>query len=654
MTATRFFRILLYLTLIVTLCDLYGQGELPRTGSDGEQVFQSVMIAPKRISAISEGHYFIDFGKDAFGSLVLKFNSTQPATLIIHLGEKLGDNGMVDRDPGGTIRYQKLILQQVPVNKEIVLQLPPDERNTSPPAISLPDSFGVVMPFRYCEIERLEVPMSDVVIRQKVYHYRFNDEASYFTSSDTILNQVWDLCKYSMKATSFTGIYIDGDRERIPYEADAYINQLSHYCVDHEYGMAKATIRHFMDNPTWPTEWLLHTILMVYQDYMYTGDTSILSKYYDILKAKTLHELARDDGLITSFSEKVTGEYMCKLGFSDTTQRIRDIVDWPPAQKDTGWELATEEGERDGHEMLPVNTVVNCFFYENMRIMAELAEVIQNKEDAAYFAQMADRTKQSVNDELLDKEKGRYIDGIGSFHSSLHSNMLPLAFGIVPDQHEHSVVDFVKSRKMACSVYGAQYLLEGLFRAGESEYALELMTSTTDRSWWNMIRVGSTITMEAWDMKYKPNSDWNHAWGAAPGNIVTRHLWGITPARPGFRVVQVMPQLSGLSESEIKVPTIQGPIRAAFRQLDDTREQYTLELPPGMEGEFILNGDKEASQVTINKKAYKSTNGSIPLSPGQNEILLEYLDSMREYSTVSPPQPLFHRVQPQFPGPPGI
>ena len=116
--------------------------------------------------------------------------------------------------------------------------------------------------------------------------------------------------------------------------------------------------------------------------------------------------------------------------------------------------------------------------------------------------------------------------------------MMPLAFGIVPETHLKTVVDFVKSRKMACSVYGAQYLLEGLFAAGEGQYALDLMRATNDRSWWNMIKVGSTITMEAWDMKYKPNSDWNHAWGAAPGNIIPRCMWGITPKTPAFGLIQ--------------------------------------------------------------------------------------------------------------------
>jgi hypothetical protein len=624
MTAVRSLFIAFLLPLIGPFCIVYGQRDVSRTGSDIGQVFQSVLIEPDRILTLSDGHYLIDFGKDAFGTLILESHSRQPDTLIVNLGEKLAGDGTIDRNPGGTIRYQRVILPDLPVYEEIELQLPPDERNTSPPAISLPDSFGVVMPFRYCEIERLKVPLSDVKVRQKVYHYRFNDEAGNFTSSDTILNQVWDLCKYTMKATSFAGVYIDGDRERIPYEADAYINQLSHYSVDHEYGMAKATIMHFMDNPTWPTEWLLHTVLMVYQDYMYTGDTSLLSTYYDKLKAKTLHELAREDGLISSYSEKVTGEYMRSLGFSDTAQRIRDIVDWPPAQKDTGWKLATEEGERDGHEMLPVNTVVNCFFYENMRIMGELAGVLRKEADAAYFAQMAANTKQSINRQLLDRENGRYMDGIGSVHSSIHSNMLPLAFGIVPEAYERSVVDFVKSRGMACSVYGAQYLLEGLYRSGEAEYALDLMTSTGDRSWWNMIRVGSTITLEAWDMKYKPNSDWNHAWGAAPGNIVTRCLWGVTPARAGFGKVRVSPQLSKLSNSVITVPTIRGPVRASYQVLDNAKELYIIELPTGVDGEFIIDLSEAAPEVVLNQVAYRAENGLVPIQSGQNHILLEY------------------------------
>lgn len=106
-------------------------------------------------------------------------------------------------------------------------------------------------------------------------HYPFDDDVSRFTSSDPVLNDVWDLCKHSIKATSFCGVYIDGDRERIPYEADAYIDQLCHYCVDREYAMVRYTHEYLLMHPTWPTEWILHSVLMAWADYLYTGNNPL-------------------------------------------------------------------------------------------------------------------------------------------------------------------------------------------------------------------------------------------------------------------------------------------------------------------------------------------------------------------------------------------
>lgn len=40
---------------------------------------------------------------------------------------------------------------------------------------------------------------------------------------------------------------------------------------------------------------------------------------------------------------------------------------------------------------------------------------------------------------------------------------------LVPVERKRAVIDFVKSRGMACSVYGAQHLLEGLYMNGEGE-----------------------------------------------------------------------------------------------------------------------------------------------------------------------------------------
>jgi hypothetical protein len=578
----------LILAIFLAICSFQTVNSQPDKTGSAENYLRKSPVSPKKVIRITPLHYFFDFGRDAFGTLLVHFRTAHPDTLIIHLGEKISGEGRIDRKPGGTIRYQCISLPVDPSTAAYTVNLPPDQRNTGPAAVPLPDSIGTIMPFRYCEIESGKGSLRGISLEQLTCHYRFKDRASYFTCSDTVLNQVWDLCKYTIKATSFAGLYVDGDRERIPYEADALINQLSHYAVDNEYSLARRTNVYFMDHPTWPTEWILHTVPLFYQDFLHTGDIGPLAAYYEALKYKTLMQLEREDGLISSASDKLTGEFMEKLGFSNHDQRIRDIVDWP-------------EGERDGYEMKAINTVVNAFYYRNLVLMSEIAGFLNKPEDSAFFYERSVRVRKVIQEKLLDRRTGLFVDGENSQHSSLHANLFPLAFGLVPEGYRDRVISFIKSRGMACSVYGAQYLLEGLYGSGESAYALSLLTSTGERSWWNMIRSGSTITMEAWDMKYKPNSDWNHAWGAAPANIISRCLWGITPAEPGFAKALIVPQMAGLSYSKIRVPTLRGPIEAEYRSGKSGKILYIIKIPHDMRVEFRLPPGEKA-KVVIKKR----------------------------------------------------
>jgi len=563
-------------------------------------------VKPDKIIQTGHNHYFIDFGQDAFGTLQIDMVPTAYDTLIIHLGEKALDQTRVDPHPGGTIRYQKIMLPVTPSKTSYLIPLVADKRNTNPPAVALPDSFGVVMPFRYCEIEHLQTPLTESMIRQKTYHCPFNDQASSFICSDTILNQVWNLCKQTIKATSFCGLYIDGDRERIPYEADALINQLSHYAVDNEYAMARHTAEYFMKHPTWPTEWILMTAFLFYNDYEYTGDREALARNYNDLNYKSLIELERPDGLISTQSEPLTDEVMGHLGFSDRSYRIRDIVDWPGE-------------ERDGYVFTATNTVVNAFYYKNLLLMSAIAGALEKPGDSIYFAQKAIRVRDTINSKLLDPVRGIYRDGEATEHASLHANLFPLVFGLVPVKQQPTVISYIKSKGMACSVYAAQFLLDGLYRFGEADYAQGLMASTGSRSWWNMIREGSTLTMEAWGMQYKANGDWNHAWGAAPANIITRCLWGITPAQPGFKRAQIRPQPGNLTFSQIQVPTIRGSIRAKYVLSGQQHQQYTIELPEGMDADFVFNPTNR-SIVRVNNRIIPSGKPSIRLSSGVNQI----------------------------------
>ena len=148
---------------------------------------------------------------------------------------------------------------------------------------------------------------------------------------------------------------------------------------------------------------------------------------------------------------------------------------------------------------------------------------------------------------------------------------------------------FIAGKGMACSVYAAQYLLESLYDADDGKSGLALMTdTTTDRSWPHMVyNVGTTITLEAWDNKYKPNQDWNHAWGAAPGNIIPRKLMGIEPLEPGFKKIRICPQLGSLKEASMELPSIRGPISVSCRETNDGG-QLTVSIPANTVAEVHL------------------------------------------------------------------
>ena len=208
---------------------------------------------------------------------------------------------------------------------------------------------------------------------------------------------------------------------------------------------------------------------------------------------------------------------------------------------------------------------------------------------------------------LFDEQQGVYRDGLETEHMSLHANMFPLAFGMVDESDRPRIMDFIHSRGMACSVYGSQFLMDALYEARDADYALSLLTSMGSRSWYNMIRVGSTVTLEAWDPVYKNNLDWNHAWGAAPANIIPRKVMGVEPLDAGFGRVRIMPQPGTLKHAAAVIPTIRGRIQVSFSEEEDGSYRYRIVIPANMEAEICLPGDNEA--VTVGSGCHKFRTG---------------------------------------------
>lgn len=541
---------------------------------------------------------FYDFGRAAFSQPMITVTGHAKDTLFFSIGECVKD-GRVDANPGQFRRYRRLaiVLQEGKHTYQPVLERDPYGSVIS--GFSMPDVVGEVTPFRYLELEQ-PTKYPDCSVSRISVTCPFNDDASFFESDDPILNQVWDFCKYSIKATSFTGYYIDGDRERKPYEADALINQLGHYAVDFYYPVARRTCEYLLKNPTWPTEWILQTVMIAWNDYLFTGSKEIISQHYDLLKLHALFELVDSrNGLLTT-KHGQSSSLLSSLGLK--TEMV-DIVDWPHTGED-------DPGEDDGFSYTDYNAVVNAFHYKTVETLSEIAFALGKNQEGEEFQAYAKAFIDIFNKTFFDPERGVYVDGLGDTHASLHANMFPLAFGMVPDKQKDRVADFVCSRGMACSVYGAQYLLEALYAAGRADVALGYLRSDGGRSWYNMMREGSTIAMEAWGNKFKPDQDWNHAWGAAPANIIPFRLLGIQPLEPAFNIVEIRPQLSKLNTASVVVPTIKGRISVQM-----THTKLAVTLPDNVFARVIMPVPFPHYRVLVNgrKVQTRETGGYIEL-----------------------------------------
>ena len=243
----------------------------------------SAPLVTERLSA--EAIDFVDntwvayFENTYFGTLEIDFPEELKATtkLSITLSEAVNEYGKpwtrLDMNTslyGFGIAFYTMEAEIPKGTKIYRLELP---ERPLPVTESIQDGWkGGVIPFCCCSISGYnERQLLESNIYQIAVHKEFNDDDSKFISDNEILNEVYDFCKDTVKATTYAGIYIDGYRELAPYEADAYINELGDFSVSNYYDMAKATLEFFSAHHTWPTEWILQTVSLAYEYYMYTG-----------------------------------------------------------------------------------------------------------------------------------------------------------------------------------------------------------------------------------------------------------------------------------------------------------------------------------------------------------------------------------------------
>ncbi|TDE88784.1 hydrolase [Occultella glacieicola] len=502
-----------------------------------------------------DGRWFVDLGREIVGGIRLDIDGTAGTAGVrvqVRLGEEQEDGRVRFRMRTGNVYEDVWTLREGPQSVE---------------------HWGY-RAFRYVELAADPALDLTHAVRPVVLHSPYVGGAA-FSSSDPDLDRVWELCRYSIEATSLD-VYLDTPaRERGPYEGDAYVNQLSQYAVERSYALARYSGEYLTRRSTWPSEYHLMPVLMAWEDYVATGDDRQLRTDFDLWQ-----------GL--NYDDHLGGNGLLRKEPGPTSGWDSDLVDWPATY-------------RDGYEFTEVNTVLNAFQAAAYAALARIAEVIDRADEAAHYSALADRMATAVNSLLLDASA--YRDGLGSTHHSQHATAFPVALGLAPADRLAGLGDLLCRGGMRMSVYGAQFLLEALCRASRSDQALALMSASGPNSWLHLIDdLAATIVPEAWDPSLKPNMTYSHAWGSAPVNVIARWILGVRPEAPGAARLVIEPRPGPLGRMSGTVPTIRGPVTVDY---DRSRGHLRVTTPPNTTARVILHrGDLvPAEPITVEAPA---------------------------------------------------
>ncbi|WP_423820796.1 family 78 glycoside hydrolase catalytic domain [Salinisphaera sp. SPP-AMP-43] len=508
---------------------------------------------------LGQGHWLVDLGQEIVGGLQLDITGRAGQTVEVRLGEERDGNGA---------RYH---LRASQTFREVWTLRDGQQRL---------QHWGY-RAFRW--IELLTDPNLDVLsgLTARALKMPWRDDDADFASSNDDLDRVWDFCRYSIDALRLDVYQDTPTRERLPYEGDAIINQLSEYNTQRSYSLARYSIAYLARRPTWPTEYRLMPPILAWRDYMATGDDSRFAEDYPLYVESQLTEYLNSDGLV----EKDPGQ---------SSQVNGDLVDWPAAN-------------RDGYVFTRVNTVINAWQYAAFRALSQIADVLGRANERQYYAALADRLRSAMNAQLV-AANGAYVDGLGTSHQAQHASAFALALGVADERICETAGAWLAGQSMRVSVYAPQQLLDGLYVSGHAQSALRLMTSRATFSWLHMMDdLQATITMEAWDPSIKGNTTFSHAWGTAPANVVMRFIAGVGPIAPGAQRLRIAPQPADLGWFKARVPTARGPVAVAFQRGE--RQMLAITLPPNVESEVVLDltqfGDIDPARVRAVARGYQ-------------------------------------------------
>ena len=355
--------------------------------------------------------------------------------------------------------------------------------------------------FRYAEITG---PVSDVQAWTVADRMA---QTGTFECSDTTLTRIIGNARWGIQS-NYKGIPVDCPQrnERQPWLGDRTVGSLGEsYLFDNERlytkwmrdiceaqrsdgvlpDVAPAFWNYYTDDVTWPA-CLPFTCDMLYRQY---GNAEAIEQSYPAMKRwaeHMIHENMRDS-LVT---KDKYGDWCMP------PEKLNMIHSQDPARQTDGTLIATAY-------------MIRC-----LELLERFAGMLHMGDDAGYWHAQRETMTRAFNSRFLHIGVGTsprpghplYPDSTCYDNNTATANLLPLAFGIVPDTVRPEIVKqvveniIVKNKgRLSTGVIGTSWLLRTLSQNGYADVAWLIATQRAYPSWGYMVEQGATTIWELWN-----------------------------------------------------------------------------------------------------------------------------------------------------------
>lgn len=456
---------------------------------------QIYTLKPAVIKKLKDGHFFIDMGKEYTGQIHFKVKGNKGERIIVRCGEELLEENKVRWLMRCNCRYEEALTLSGEVDEVL---------------------FYDYKAFRYAEIiaEGTNANIED--IDMFVRHYPFSEDAYSIKCSNPLVENIWKICAQALKI-GVQEAYLDcPSREKGQYLGDFVVTGLAHMYLTGDSELYKKALIDFAAStrvckgmmaiaPASTMQEIADYSLLyphaVYNYFKYTGDDKTVRELIPVMEGILEHfkQFVGNNGLLSGVKDKW------------------NLVDWPENLRDDYDFSVTNPPQATG-----CHNVINAYYYFAIKTL----EDIKTKLGIAYEAESG-KVKEAFINEFYKEDIKLFTDTKESEHTALHSNALPLYFGIAPEISKESIKELIIKKGLCCGVWFSYFVLKALAEIGAYDELYELITNKTEHSWYNMIKEGATTCFEAWGVDQKSNTSLCHPWASSAIILIIEDILGI-------------------------------------------------------------------------------------------------------------------------------